>query len=285
MTHPHVSAVVVTYRTGPRLKECLNALSADPEIAEIVIVDNGNPETDEVWLNRFAARTEKAQLMRSGENLGFGKAANAGARMAAGPLLLFINPDALLRWRSASAMSAAGAGLPAPWIIGGRIFNVDGAEERGCRRRMLTPLRALLSPPGLMQWTLEKTPPPAGPVPMDAISGALFMMPREQFLGMDGGFDEAYFLHVEDIDLCRRVWDAGGQVVYQPAAGALHFGATSDASSLFVERHKAAGLKYYFRKFARGSLGRSGAWIAGALTGLALVLRARLRPAESPRRD
>ena len=43
MSAPTVAAIVVTFHTGPRLKECLYALAANADIAEIIIVDNGNP--------------------------------------------------------------------------------------------------------------------------------------------------------------------------------------------------------------------------------------------------
>ena len=279
MSMLQVSAVIVTYRTGDRLRDCLYGLSADPEVSEIIIIDNGNPAEDEAWIDRFVAKTGKAKLTRTGENLGFGTAANIGAREAAGPLLLIINPDAVLRWKSVSAMVKASEGLPKPWLIGGRIFDINGVEERGLPSPQIDADArcVLVSLSVLMQWSLEKTPPPKGPVEMDAISGALFMMERDQFLGLDGGFDEAYFLHVEDIDLCRRVWNAGGRVIYAPDAAALHFGATADAPKINVERHKAAGLRYYFRKFARGLFGGFMAWSIGGLVSFALITRARFK--------
>ena len=75
------------------------------------------------------------------------------------------------------------------------------------------------------------------------------MMPRADFASV-GGFDEGYFLHVEDIDICRRVGEAGGAVLFDPGAEALHFGATSKANWAKVESHKARGLVRYFEKFA-----------------------------------
>ena len=245
MTPPGVSAIVVSYHTGPRLKECLYALLADPDVAEIIIVDNGNPPTMEQWIDKFCAESTKARRIQSGDNIGFARAANLGARVAKGPWLLFINPDAVLRWNSIRPMLHAARGHPNPRLIGGRIFGLDGKEQRGCRRRELTLLRAI----GLSRWTLEKTPPPDGPVEMDAVSGALFMIEKTEFQKI-GEFDEGYFLHVEDLDLCRRVWAAGGKVIYQPEAAALHYGSTSEATTEFVQRHKADGLKRYFTKFA-----------------------------------
>ena len=248
MSLPGVSAIVVTYFTGPRLRECLYALSADPEVSEIVVVDNGNPPEMESWIESFCASTSKARRIQSGDNIGFARAANLGARVAKGPWLMFINPDAVLRWESVSPMLEAAKDQPSPCLVGGKIFGLDGKEQRGGRRRTLTLARAI----GLSKWTLEDTPPPEGPIEMDAISGAFFMMEKSEFQKV-GEFDEGYFLHVEDLDLCRRVWASGRKVIYQPAAAALHYGSTSEASSEFVQTHKANGLKRYFEKFAGGA--------------------------------
>lgn len=243
------SAIVVTYRTGPRLRDCLYALKSDPEIHEIIVVDNGNPEADTAWIDAFIAGAPHAKLVRTGDNLGFGKAANLGARRAGRELLVFVNPDAMVRRGSVSAMVVAARNAPAPWLVGGRIFGVDGVEQRGARRRELTWATAL----GLKRWTLETRPPPPGPVAMPVVSGAFFAMPKTHFLSL-GGFDEGYFLHVEDVDLCRRVRAAGGAVIYQPAAGALHFSATSDAPSAVVAAHKADSLTRYFQTWHPGLL-------------------------------
>lgn len=247
MNREGVSAIVVTYHTGPRLKECLYALLADPDISEIVIVDNGNPPTLTRWIESFCAGISKARRIQSGDNLGFARAANLGARLAAHPWLLFINPDAVLRQKSIQPLLAAAEGKDAPRLIGGKIFGLDGKEQRGCRRNKLTLARAM----GLSRWTLENTPPPEEPVEMGAVSGAFFMMKKDEFQSISG-FDEDYFLHVEDVDLCRRAWEAGGTVMYQPAAAALHYGSTSEASSEFVQSQKADGLARYFNKFAGG---------------------------------
>jgi GT2 family glycosyltransferase len=111
---------------------------------------------------------------------------------------------------------------------------------------------------------------------MDAVSGALMYMSRAGFERL-GGFDEGYFLHVEDLDLCRRAEADGGSVIYTPHARAMHHGATSDAPAIAVEQHKAAGLRRYFSKFAETQGEQTAAMIVAPLISLALVLRARLR--------
>lgn len=251
MNRPRVSAIVVSFNTGPRLKECLFGLVSDPDVDEIVIVDNGNPDAMASWLSGFAAARDQVQLLSGHGNIGFGAAINLGVAQAIGPHLLIINPDAVLRWNSLPGMQALAATCPTPWIIGGKIFDLYGREERGARRKQLTLWRAMTRFVGWNTWTLEATPPPEGPVDMPVISGAFFLTSKDSMAAL-GGFDEAYFLHVEDVDLCRRCTELGGRVVYDPRAGALHFGSTSDAPSKVVQAHKADSLVYYFRKFARG---------------------------------
>jgi len=193
---------------------------------------------------------------------------NAAARKAAGGHLLVINPDCVIKRGALGPMLEALKDAPAPAITGGRIFDLQGREERGARRETLTLTRAA----GLTRWTLEREPPPEGPVRVGAVSGAFFLMRTEDFQAL-GGFDEGYFIHVEDVDLCRRAVEAGGSVTYVPAAGALHYGSTSDVPSAFVTVHKAKSLARYFRKFARGPFERLAVEAAMPFIGLALKLR------------
>ena len=250
-----VSAIVVSYHTGPRLKECLYALKTDPEIDELVIVDNGNPPDTRRWLDQFVAECEKAQCLRPDSNLGFGQGVNRGAKVASGQALLIINPDAVIRRGSVGALKQAADGLSEPWIVGGRIYDTAGREDRGCRRRELTLPRAMCGAIGWNTWTLERKPAPNGPIAMPVISGAFFLTGRRGFSEI-GGFDARYFLHVEDVDLCRRCRAAGGTVIYTPLAGALHYGATSRVSSQTVARYKADSLHTYFMTWARGPVER-----------------------------
>ena len=266
---PSITALVVSYNTGPRLHECLYALKGDPEVTGIVIVDNGNPPAEQAWIDGFVAACGKASLIHDGSNPGFGAAVNKGAKIATGEAFLVCNPDCVIKRGSMAPLAEAMEGAPRPAIVGGRIFDLHGREERGARRNTLTVWNAL----GLGKWTLEGEPAPDGPVRVGAITGAFFLIHRADFDAL-GGFDEGYFLHVEDVDLCRRAIEAGGSVTYQPAAGALHYRQTSDAPGATVQRHKADSLQRYFRKFAKSPGERLAAAVLGPLIGLAVRLRA-----------
>lgn len=268
-----VSAIIVSYHTGPRLKECLHAVVATNSVSELVIVDNGNPPEMRAWLKAFAEAGNKVMLITPDANLGFGRAVNLGAGAARYDYLLVLNPDCVIRHDAIDALLDVTEGRSSPVIIGGRIFDQTGTNQRGPMRRELTLSRALSKIAGGSGINMPLDPQPSGPTPVDVISGAFFLIDRDGFASLDG-FDEGYFLHVEDIDLCRRVREAGGAVVYQPSAGALHYGSTSDASSLVVERHKASGFARYFRKFANAPLQRLAAELMIPVIGAGLILRA-----------
>lgn len=272
MTRPSVTAIVVSYNTGKRLKECLYALDADPNVDAVVIVDNGNPAEDARYISEFCAARTAFTLVSGQGNIGFGSGVNLGASKASSEQFLIINPDAVLRWGSVEQLQETAQSLATPWIVGGRIFNLRGIEERGARRKELTLFRAMTRLIGWNTWTLEKAPPPKEPVPMELISGAFFLTSKVSFEQL-GGFDEAYFLHVEDIDLCRRCREAGGAVIYDPRAGALHYGSTSDVANRIVASHKAKSLKRYFRKFSKGPVERVLVEILMPFIGLATWLR------------
>jgi N-acetylglucosaminyl-diphospho-decaprenol L-rhamnosyltransferase len=283
---PSVSAIVVSYRTGDVLFDCLRALASDADVAEIVLVDNGNPQDVLFKVDEIFGKSGKLKVTGGGENRGFSAGVNLGVKAATGNRLLVLNPDAILQQGSIAALEAAREGQAEPVIVGGKIHGEDGVEQRGARRRRLTLQSAAVTflgmgwlksvNPAFVTINLNTEPEPAGPVPMDAVSGALMYLSRAGFERL-GGFDEGYFLHVEDLDLCRRAEADGGAVIYTPLARALHHGATSDAPAIAVERHKAAGLRRYFSKFAETQSERTAAIILAPLISLALVLRARLR--------
>ncbi len=159
-------------------------------------------------------------------------------------------------------------GVERPAIVGGRIFGLTGREERGARRNTLTLWNAI----GFGKWTLDGEPAPAGPVPVGAVSGAFFLMRREDYAAL-GGFDEAISCMSRMWTFGRRAIEAGGSVIYQPKAGALHYTSTSDAPRGKVQAHKADSLKRYFRKFAKTPGEKLATALMVQLIGLAMRLR------------
>lgn len=253
---PSISVVMVVYMTGEALEQSVACVLADPLVNEFVIVDNGSPAGDAARLRSLAERDDRVTLLSGHGNIGFARGANLGARTARGELLVFLNPDAFLQPGCIAELAREIALRPVPCIVGGRVLNADRSEQRGARRGDITPASALVSLCRLsnrvkslrnleVHW--EADAPPEQPANVPTISGACFCMRREDFDAVDG-FDEGYFLHVEDVDLCWRVRQQGGSVVFHPRAEVIHLGGTSQTSPLKVEFHKGVGLARYFRK-------------------------------------
>jgi GT2 family glycosyltransferase len=284
-----IAAVMVSYRTGPVLFDAIDAALAAKDVGQLIVVDNGNPADVEARLDARAAAEPGLMILRGHGNVGFAHACNLGSFAAPGAShLLFLNPDAVIEPGAARALVAAGEGRARPWIAGAQILGLDGREQRGGRRRAPTLALALgaLIGGGADAMHLERAPAPDGPIAVDAVSGACLLLRADDFAAL-GGFDESYFLHVEDLDLCRRAQDEGGDVVFVPAAVVRHVGATSAASSLFVEWCKGRGLARYLVRYSPSTTQRAVAILAGPLIVAAAIARGLLRGRglESPTPD
>ena len=277
-----VSVVMVVYMTGEALDQSLACVLADPLVDELVVVDNGSSAPEAERLRALAARDGRVMLISGQGNIGFAKAANLGARRAGGDRLVFLNPDAFLQPGCVAELIREIDGKPVPCVVGGRVLNADRSEQRGGRRGEITPMSAIMSLSNLAQlipgwrrfevhWEEDAAPEHAAPVP--TISGACFCMRREDFDAV-GGFDEGYFLHVEDVDLCWRIRQLGGVVLFHPKAEVIHIGGTSQTSPLKVEFHKGVGLARFFRRRASSLSQHLVAWILSPV----IVATALVRP-------
>lgn len=284
------AVIMVVFHTGPTLFETIPKALDEPLVDEFVVIDNGSSVEDAARLREIAKQEPRLRLIQGQGNVGFARGCNLGAAAATADYLIVLNPDAYLEPDCAAALIAASVGFPSPCVVGARVLNIDGSEQRGARRGEVTPLTTLLSLSGLaravpalrryeIHWGDQ--PLPAGPVAVPTISGACFALSREDFATL-GGLDEGYFLHVEDIDLCWRARRAGGSVVFAPSAEVRHVGSTSGAPSLVVEAHKGRGLVRYFRKRAENPGQVALAWLLGPVILLASILRALLRPILGP---
>ena len=277
-----VSVVSVAFMTGPVLWEHVDSVLSDPDVDDLVLVDNGSTDEDAARLRRLAEREPRLVLIQGGGNIGFAAACNLGASRASGAWLLFLNPDALLRPGVVRTMVAARLARPeAPVVVGGRILNIDGSEQAGGRRGEVTPVTTLLSLtrltklPRFARYEIhqEHAPAPLRPVEIPTISGACFLMSAADYAAV-GGFDTGFFLHVEDIDLCWRVRRLGGVVLHHPGAEVLHYGHTSFTEPMFVEYWKGRGLARYFRKRADLKRRKLLAWVLGPFIVAASLARA-----------
>lgn len=279
------SVVVVAADSGPLLMACIGAALASNVPVEVILVDNASADGEPERAKSAYANDARLRLLHHDSNIGFGPACNRGASIARGDTLVFLNPDCTIEPDTIAILRRVAADSAKLGVLGIEILSPDGKRARGNRRREPTLWRAAMTFSGLAHF--ESRWPALGGVEMpvlgkerrpaveivDAISGAFMFLPRPVFDEIRG-FDEAYFLHVEDLDLCRRVRDAGYAVAIAHGPHAVHAqGGSSRHRPLFVAWHKHRGMWRYFRKFdpvARNPLASALAW-AGIWTHFAVI--------------
>ncbi|HRQ64842.1 MAG TPA: glycosyltransferase family 2 protein [Xanthomonadaceae bacterium] len=268
--------MVVACNSGPILAECVRRVLASSAEVDVVVVDNASSD------GCLEDLPESVILVRHDTNLGFAAGCNRGAREACGDVLLFLNPDCLVEENSIAMLRARLDRHPQVGLLGACVLDSDGREQRGLRRHDPTPWRSLMAISGLARWAsrhpwmqgieASRTHMPEFLEYYDAVSGALMMLPRAVFDAVDG-FDEGYFLHCEDLDLCRRVRAAGWRVAVAAHVPVVHVGGTSSRSRpLFVAWHKHRGMVRYYRKFEARRLPFGTRWAVPAAVWIKFTL-------------
>lgn len=247
------SIIMVSYHTGPVLFEAIAGVLAQTAPVELCLVDNGNPPDIVTKLNGLAASDSRIRVITGHGNIGFSRACNVGARMANGSHFLFLNPDSKLLPDAVQKLQDHAAILKRLFMIGARVVDEQGQDQRGSRRALLSPTTAFIEalhlgflfPKARLNFNHESVPQVLTPVP--AISGSFMFLPCDDFWNIKG-FDEDYFLHVEDLDLCFAFRKAGGEIYFAPDIIVTHVGGTSNVTSAFIEKNKARGFIRYFHK-------------------------------------
>jgi len=270
-----ISVVIVTYNSRAHVARCLDSLQG--LCTEIVVVDNASSDgTAELIRDRYPA----VKLMRSAANLGFAAAANLGARQSAGNALLFLNPDTVcldaLRPLEEALASSERIAAVAP-----RLVDRDGRTQVGFTVRRLPsasflafeilllnrlfPGNAINRKYRCLDLDVER------PSEVEQPAGACFLVRRSWFDAC-GGFDEAFFpLWFEDVDLCKRLRDQGGTILFLPQVRVQHHGAHSLESVPFSEKqiYWYRNMLYYVQQHF--------SWTTGCVLRGALVLGMGLR--------
>jgi GT2 family glycosyltransferase len=247
-----VAAIVVAHDSGGVLERCVAALIDAAEVAEIIIVDNASHD----GAPQALAGRPRVRVLANADNRGFGAACNQGAAATAAPCIAFVNPDCFVGRDTLARLAAVVASDPTIGLVGVDMRDAEGHREAAARRadptlaRVIGELAAGLGLPVRSRIHLQPTGTALESV--DAVSGALMLVPRATFAAING-FDEAYRLHVEDLDLCRRIRARGLRVVVAADVQATHLkGTSSGTRPMFVAWHKHRGLARYWLRHGAG---------------------------------
>jgi GT2 family glycosyltransferase len=235
------SVVVVAYNAGHFLQDCIASIVTSEPGVEVIVVDNGS--TDGA-VEQVQARFPGVRTVWNDRNGGFGAGSNRGAAAAQGSFLVFLNPDAVVTDGWLEALVRPLAEDPAIGLVTPKVLlrdNPDRINVAGLEVHLsgITLCRGLGAPRAAFDEAAE----------VAAASGVAVAVRRDVFEAL-GGFDEDFFLYMEDVDISVRVWLAGYRCLYVPQAVALHdYALTVDRRKTFyVERGRYLMLLKAFRQ-------------------------------------
>jgi hypothetical protein len=240
-----VDVVVVSYNSHGDLRECVEPLAA-VENVHVIVVDNASTDGSlEVIADLPITGIARRQ------NGGFGAGCNTGWRAGRAPYVLLLNPDARIDVDSLGRLVTVLEAAPGAGAIAPRITHIDGKLDYSQRRfprlrstyaRALFLHRLFPTSPWVDE-VVRDTAAYAKPGSPDWVSGACILVRRSVLEQLDG-FDEGFFMYCEDIDLCRRLRDAGHELLYEPAATVVHEGGASAPRASLLPVLAASRLLY-----------------------------------------
>ncbi|MGR3592235.1 MAG: glycosyltransferase family 2 protein [Limimaricola soesokkakensis] len=278
----NLDIVIVNWNSGVQLRECIDSVRTwgAGHVQKCIVVDNGSADGSA----DFLSEVQGVDLVRADRNLGFAAACNLGAKQGTSPFVLFLNPDAHLLKESLTAPIAF---LEDPTnkkvgIVGIGLKNEDGSVQRSCAR-FPRAQGLVFSSFGLNRlWAKFGTHmhewDHAESRDVPHVIGAFYMIRRELFQRLNG-FDERFFVYLEDLDLSLRAQEVGYRSFYIAEAHAYHKGG---GVSEQVKAHRLfyslrSRILYAFKHFARPSalLVAAATLAIEPLTRLALLLARR----------
>jgi GT2 family glycosyltransferase len=252
---PQLSIIIVNHRADAILGQCLRAIdeSRSSLSPEIVIVDNPagepGPAVD-------LPKGLNVRRIAAPGRIGFAAACNLGAIKSSGEYVMFLNPDVTLERTAIGSLYAALQETDDAGIVVGRLVGDDGRFQASCRR-LPTVGNLFLSRGSFLNRAFHigervyTLPDYDKMTAVEAAAAAMLMMSRSDYERLSG-FDESFFIYMEDTDLCYRAGKLGVRIYYVPAAVGKHSWGYSTGQYRFrriIWHHRAMWI--YFAKHHR----------------------------------
>lgn len=263
---PKLSIVILCWNDQEVIHDAIRSIYEKTKAVdfEIIVSDNGSAEGCLAGI-RKAFPHPTLRIVENGANLGFARGNNAGIAVAQGDYILILNPDTVMHEAALDKLVAFADQHPEGGAFGCRAVNPDGSYQTTAMiapslarfwmmalcldrfARFSSLLRATVYPG--WQGDTERE--------VDWQSGCCVMF-RGRLLKELGGFDPQFFYQNEEVDLCKRVWDAGYKILFTPQAQITHIGGSSvkrARTRLDLETHRSR-YKYAYKHFGEKGAAR-----------------------------
>jgi len=228
-----LSIVIICWNDLNVIRDCLESVYRETSSItfEIIVSDNGSTDTS---VNYIHEHFPDVRIVQNGANLGFARGNNAGLTVARGEYVLILNPDTIVHDRALEKLVAYADRCPEGGAFGARVLNPDGSFQNPARPlptafgllicaldlRWLGQLSHVFESDVYYGWS-GRTERAVG------FQSGCCLMVRRALLERLHGFDERFFYHFEETDLCCRIWKAGSTVMFYPGAEITHLGGQS----------------------------------------------------------
>jgi GT2 family glycosyltransferase len=254
-----LSIIILCWNDLKVIDDCLRSIYATTHTTEfeVIVPDNGSTDGSVEFIRK---NYPKAQVIENGKNLRFAKANNVGIRASRGEYVLILNPDTIIHEGTLDKITEFADRHPEAGAFGCKVLYADGSYQ-DCIRPFpsirsewiaalhlgtLAHLSDWFQPGEYVDWRgeTERT--------VGWLAGC-FILLRGELLKRLGGFDEQFFYYHEDMDLCRRVWEAGCTILYTPSVSIIHLGGQSTSKRFppiaFALDGQITRYLYYFKHY------------------------------------
>jgi GT2 family glycosyltransferase len=273
-----LSIIILCWNDLKVIADCLKSIYATTGLTEFEVIVSDNGSTDGS-VDFIRATYPQVKVIENKQNLRFAKANNVGIRAAKGEYVLILNPDTIIHDGTLDSMVSFADRHPEAGAFGCRVLNADGSYQVSARPfasirgeciaglylRAAGHLGPWFSSDTYAGWKgeTERT--------VDWVTGC-FIFARGELLRRVGGFDEQFFYYYEDMDLCRRIWQAGSSIIYTPKMSITHLKGQSTNQRMppiaFALDSQVTRYLYYYKYY-----GKRGVRQARFIALLALSLR------------
>jgi len=228
-----LSIVIICWNDANVIGDCLRSIYNGTTTTqfEVIVSDNGSTDDSVQFIRRCFPQV---QILENGANLGFAKGNNAGIQQASGEFVLILNPDTIVHPGALDKWIAFAEAHPECGAFGCRVHNRDGTYQVSARP--FPTVRGYLVAALYLRWLAYISPAFVSDTytgwngnterEVDWQSGCCLLV-RGNLLRQLGGFDERFFYHFEEVDLCRRIWNSGAPIRFAPEVHITHLGGQS----------------------------------------------------------
>jgi GT2 family glycosyltransferase len=228
-----LSIVIICWNDLKVIANCLKSIFTETAKIgfEVIVSDNGSSDGS---LDYIRQHFPKVRIVENNANLGFAKGNNAGIGVAQGEYVLILNPDTIILDRALEKWVSFADRHPEAGAFGCRVLNPDGSFQNPARP--IPTLSGYLVSALCLRWLsrfsrafqCDLYPGWKGRDERNiGFQSGCCVMFRGEILSHLGGFDERFFYHCEEADLCFRVWQSGSSVLFYPGAEITHLGGQS----------------------------------------------------------